>query len=118
MARTGLSLVMLLMFAAITAASAAGAGAARTLQARSYLATPLGATKPLGWMKSQLDAQDAGLCGNKYLGGGAHANVSKWVGGKGYNGLAESYVCAWTKSSALLGARVRDCVAPNHTVLL
>eukprot|EP01051_Picozoa_sp_SAG22_P002132 SAG22_NODE_93_length_20834_cov_27.179503_10_plen_363_part_00 len=103
----------LLLILAAGAASAAPhshqdhARAPRTLAPRAYLPTPLGATRPLGWMKSQLDAQDAGLCGNKYLGGGAHANASKWVGGKGYNGLAESYVY-WLNGFLPLAVQLDD----------
>ena len=83
------------------------ARAARTLAPRVYLPTPLGATRPKGWMKSQLDAQDAGLCGNNYLGGGGHANDSNWVGGKGYNGLAESYVY-WLNGFLPLAVQLED----------
>ena len=45
--------------------------AQRSLAPRAFEPLPTGATKPLGWMKTRLDAQDAGLCGNQYLGGGA-----------------------------------------------
>eukprot|EP00656_Telonema_subtile_P012443 TRINITY_DN16266_c0_g1_i3.p1 TRINITY_DN16266_c0_g1~~TRINITY_DN16266_c0_g1_i3.p1 ORF type:complete len:778 (-),score=153.24 TRINITY_DN16266_c0_g1_i3:294-2627(-) len=43
-------------------------------------------------MKQPLHVHASGLCGNPYPGAGGHVNDSNWVGGKGYNGLAESYV--------------------------
>ena len=92
-------------------------GPPRVLAPRVCLPTPLGATKPLGWMRSQLDAQDAGLCGNQYLGPvsgwkGGHANQSKWVGGtppKGWEsaGLAESYVY-WMNGYLPLAVQLDD----------
>ena len=62
---------------------------------------------PQGWLSSQLDAQNAGLCGNHYLGGGGHANDSNWLGGKGYNGLAESYVY-WLNGYVPLAVQLAD----------
>jgi hypothetical protein len=85
----------------------ASAASEMVLAPRVYQATPLGATIPSGWMKSQLDAQDAGLCGNQYLGGGGHVNDSSWVGGHGYNGLAESYVY-WLNGFIPLAVQLQD----------
>ena len=36
-------------------------------------------------------AQQAGLCGHDWLGGGFTTARSNWIGGPGGNGLAESY---------------------------
>ena len=110
------SVLAVAMAAGATAAPVAAAGEgsvgrghmrARTLAPRAYEPVPLGKTKPQGWMKTQLDAQDAGLCGNQYLGGGGHANKSNWVGGPGYNGLAESYVY-WLNGYIPLAAQLSD----------
>eukprot|EP01052_Picozoa_sp_SAG31_P011590 SAG31_NODE_658_length_13104_cov_4.409919_21_plen_195_part_01 len=92
MRRAAVLLLLLLLMADATSSSAAAADAADVLAPRAYDPVPLGATVPAGWLRSQLDAQDAGLCGNRFLGGGGHATDSKWVGGRGYNGLDESYV--------------------------
>ena len=58
-------MAILLAFVAMTIAQ---------LAPRAYDPLPLGTTKPAGWIRSQLGAQQAGLCGNDWLGGGGHAN--------------------------------------------
>ena len=106
---TGCAVALLVTFAShMFAPHAAGlAAGANQLAPRAYDPVPLGATMPDGWLLSQLNAQDAGLCGNKYLGGGAHASDSKWVGGKGYNGLDESYVY-WLNGFLPLAVQLGD----------
>jgi hypothetical protein len=91
----------------LVAAMGAAFGQNKMLAPRAYRPVPLGATIPGGWLANQLDAQDAGLCGNKFLGGGGHAADSKWVGGKGYNGLDESYVY-WLNGYLPLAVQLGD----------
>lgn len=92
----------------VLAVQVAGASAGNKMPApRAYDSVPLGATVPGGWLRSQLDAQDAGLCGNHYLGGGGHVTDSSWVGGKGYNGLDESYVY-WLNGYLPLAVQLGD----------
>lgn len=69
------------------------AGSPRQLAPRALRPLPLGALRgaPQGWMRDQLGAQRDGLCGNRWLGAGGHVSDSSWLGGRGYNGLAESY---------------------------
>ena len=62
-------------------------------------------------MRAQLAAQQAGLCGNDWLGGGFQTQRSNWIGGPGGNGLAESYPY-WLNGayamSVLLGNETRQ----------
>ena len=101
------AIFLLLLAAAAAVGAAAAAGSNQQLAPRAYSPVPLGATMPEGWLLSQLNAQDAGLCGNNYLGGGGHASDSKWVGGKGYNGLDESYVY-WLNGFLPLAVQLGD----------
>ena len=64
---------------------------AKQLAPLAYRPLQLGSIVPNGWMRSQLAAQQSGLCGRGWLGGGGHIDDSNWLGGHGYNGLAESY---------------------------
>ena len=94
-------------------------GAARTLAPRAFAPVPLGAVRPTGWMKTQLEAQEAGLCGNGWLGTGARANMSSWIGGPGIAqdaGLAESYPY-WLNGFLPLAVQLDDRVkmAEIHT---
>ena len=97
------------MFRTIGLAAVVGAavGDKQTLAPRAYRPVPLGSTVPAGWLRNQLDAQDAGLCGNHFLGAGGHAADSSWVGGKGYNGLDESYVY-WLNGYLPLAVQLGD----------
>lgn len=53
-----------------------------------YVALPVGAVQPLGWMKKQLSTQAAGLSGHLPLFWADVAN-SSWIGGRGDGGLHE-----------------------------
>ena len=76
-----------------------------------YTPLRLGDVMPSGWMRAQLAAQQAGLCGNDWLGGGFQTQRSNWLGGPGGNGLAESYPY-WLNGayamSVLLGNETRQ----------
>ena len=96
----------LLLVVAVTAVTTAGGAIgshpdrrrteAGRLAARAYRPVPLGRTLPAGWIRLQLNAQQAGLCGRGWLSGGvgtqaSHANQSTWVGGAVSSPFDESW---------------------------
>ena len=86
---------MLLVIAVILA------GAPQTqLAPRAFRPVTLGLTLPSGWLRSQLDAQKAGLCGRGWLSGGVgthvlHANESIWVRNESTGGIGSPYEESW-----------------------
>ena len=88
-----------------------------SLAARAFRPVPLGATLPRGWMRSQLDAQNAGLCGRGWLSGGGfrgpptHANQSSWVRDGGTHGPIEESWPYWANGAVPLAALLQDAPA-------
>ena len=103
--------VALLLFAA--AAAAAPPAGARGLAPRAYRPLPLGRTAPSGWLRSQLDAQQAGLCGRGWLSGGvgtpvSHANDSAWVAAGGVSSPHEESWPYWANGAIPLAVLTQD----------
>jgi len=111
--------VLLLAAAAAAAAAAPSTRArglaprARNLAPRALRPLPLGRTVPSGWLRSQLDAQQAGLCGRGWLSGGvgtaaSHANDSAWVAAGGVSSPYEESWPYWANGAIPLAVLTQD----------
>ena len=83
------------------------------LAPRAFKPVALGRTLPSGWLRSQLDAQQAGLCGRGWLSGGVgthelHANESTWVHDGGISSPFEESWPYWANGAIPLAALMQD----------